>query len=470
MPDQENSALQNAIEDLLNTAREPLILLDSALRVQRATPAFYRTFLVSREETLGCSLPDLGNGQWKHPHLLQMLEAALHHNQPFQDVEVEYEFPHIGRRAMRLNGRRLLEGQPGTLLLSIEDVTDRREIAETGFRRLFETTREGILVMDVEAEVISDVNDSFLESVGLDRHHVIGKRLAELESFRALPQTPDLIQQLRVHGSVRCDDLEVRRQDGIPLTMELVANLYRLGSQAIVQFNFRDITARKEHEEVLRRSLEEKASLVREIHHRVKNNLQVIVSLMSLQAGYTKDPTAISAFEEMEGRVRAIAQIHETLYATPDLAQIEFAAYLTKLVRELVALHSRSSDAIRLDFDVQEMVLHMEQAIPLGLIANEIVLNSLKHGMIDGRGSLSVALTYLPDPDGDSNSNSLDEGCAQLEVCDHGAGLPAGFDWTQSNSMGFRLLKLLVKQLRGRVEFQSGSGLKVRIQFPLALQ
>ena len=190
------------------------------------------------------------------------------------------------------------------------------------------------------------------------------------------------------------------------------------------------------------------------------------MSLLSLQAGYTTDPKSLAAFEETEGRVRAIAHIHETLYARPDLTQIEFAAYLTNLVRELLSLHATVPDGIKLDLKAQEMVLDMEQAIPLGLIANELVLNALKHGMPEGRGELSVHLTYKLDAN--SNGRALDEGWAQLRVSDSGPGLPGEIDVPQSKSMGFRLLNLLTRQLRGRVEIAPGPGAILLVEFPLS--
>ncbi len=458
-------------EGMIETVREPLVVLDGDLRVQRATTAFYETFLVTREETQGRHLYDLGSGQWNQKRLRELLGSALFRNEPFQDYEVEQDFPHIGRRTMRLNGRRIprRESQPRTVLLAIEDVTERREVAEIRFRRLFETAKDGIMVVDSETEGVTDVNPWFLTATGYPREDVVGRKLTEVEPLSKLPQTANLMSSVKAAEFVRYDDLSLRKPDGGTISMEVVANLYNLGTQPVVQLNFRDITARKEQDEILRQSLEEKALLVREVHHRVKNNLQVIVSLLSLQAGYTKDADAISAFEEMEGRVRAIAHIHETLYATPDLAQIEFASYLTNLVQELLTLHATSKDAITLDLNVEEMVLHMEQAIPLGLIANELILNSLKHGLTNGRGKIAVSLVYCREP-GQSADVTLDEGCARLQVSDEGPGVPSDIDLSKARSMGFRLLNLLIRQLRGKVEFLPGPGAKIQIEFPLSYQ
>ena len=459
-------------EGMIETVREPLIVLDSDMRVQRATPAFYETFLVSREETDGRLLHDLGNGQWNRARLRELIGAALFRDEAFQEFEVQHDFPHIGLRTMRLNGRRIPrhDSRARTLLLAIEDVTERREVAEIRFQRLFETAKDGIVVVDAETDTVTDANPYFLQATGYARERIVSKKLRDTEPFMDLSQTAGLISLLKSREMVRYDDLPLRKRDGGTIDMELVANLYRVGTQPVVQLNLRDVTARKEQEESLRRAAEDKAVLVREIHHRVKNNLQVIVSLLSLQARYTSDPKAVEGFQEMEARVRAIAHIHETLYATPDLGQIEFASYLTNLVRELLTVHSTVQDGVALDIEVEEIVLDMEQAIPLGLIANELILNTLKHGTRNGRGRLRVRLTYKRDPGVPAKGEALDNGWAQLDVEDDGPGLQDGIELDNVQSMGFRLLNLLTKQLHGRVNFSGGPGAKVCVEFPLTVE
>jgi PAS domain S-box-containing protein len=454
---------------VIETVREPLVVLDSELRVQRATSAFYETFLLTPKEIQGRHLYELGNGQWDDPRLRELLHDTISHDTPFRDYKLERDFPHMGRRTFCLNGQAITgrESDSPQVLLAVEDVSDRPEVAELWFRRLFETAKDGIMVVDAETYIIADINPWFLSVTGFSREDVVGKKFSEAEPIRTLPQARNIMSSVKAAELVRFDDLPLRKADGSVINMELVANLYQVGTRSIAQFNFRDISVRKEEEEILRRSLEEKALLVREIHHRVKNNLQVIVSLLSLQAGYTQDPNAIAAFEEMERRVRAIARIHETLYASPDLAQIEFATYLSNLTRELLTFHQAGSDAIELDLITEEMVLQMEQAIPLGLIANELILNSLKHGLADRKGRLAVTLRYRRDANDEANQ-SLDEGWAHLQVSDDGPGLPPHIDLAHARSMGLRLLHLLVTQLRGEVEFLPGPGAHIRVDFPLA--
>ena len=175
----------------------------------------------------------------------------------------------------------------------------------------------------------------------------------------------------------------------------------------------------------------------------------------------------MAAFEETEARVRAIAKIHERLYASDDLTEVEFGAYLTHLSNELVALFATAPHAIELTLNAPEMVLHIEQAIPLGLIANELIINSLKHGLSQTSGKLDVSLSYVPDAVRPELGQNLDDGWGEIRVADTGAGLPANLDVADVPSMGFRLIKMLVRQLRGTLEIRQGPGADIVIRFPL---
>jgi two-component system CheB/CheR fusion protein len=158
-------------DSLIETVREPLVVLDTDLKVRRATKAFYETFQVSREETEGRFLYGLGNGQWNLPRLRELLTEALFRGVPFQDFELQHEFPYIGKRTVRLNGRRipLSDHESPLVLLAAEDVTARKEAAELRYLRLFETSKDGMVVLDAESGVVTDVNPYFLGLTGYSR-------------------------------------------------------------------------------------------------------------------------------------------------------------------------------------------------------------------------------------------------------------------------------------------------------------
>ncbi|MBV9222671.1 MAG: sensor histidine kinase, partial [Acidobacteriaceae bacterium] len=230
----------------------------------------------------------------------------------------------------------------------------------------------------------------------------------------------------------------------------------------------RDETERRRAEERLRASLLEKDVLLQEIHHRVKNNLQVVVSLLSLQANRMNRRDVINILNETQNRVRAIAGIHETLYSSPDLASISFSEYMNQLIRGLFSFYSVKDGDIQLKIESDDIVLDITQAIPLGLIVNELVTNALKHAFPAGRtGTVRASLCYLQEnsiPD-----TTLDEGSAVLTVEDDGIGLPAEFDVQEQESMGIYLIRILTRQLRGAIQVGQNGKTQFRVVFPLKL-
>lgn len=225
-----------------------------------------------------------------------------------------------------------------------------------------------------------------------------------------------------------------------------------------------DETQRKSAQDQLRAAVEEKNALVQEVHHRVKNNLQVISSLLSLQAERLESSQMLAVLEDTQSRVAAIAAIHEQLYASKDLSSIEFGPYLRTLVRGLFGFHSVNKERIALAVDAAEVVLNVDQAIPLGLIVNELVINALKHAFPqDGSGRIAVSLTYTPASA--PGQDPVHEDMVRLRVEDDGVGLGPDIDISQVQSMGFTLVNLLVQQLRGTLEIGRGSGLAVSVSF-----
>jgi len=218
-----------------------------------------------------------------------------------------------------------------------------------------------------------------------------------------------------------------------------------------------DITERKHAEEQIRASLAEKEVLLREVHHRVKNNLQVISSLISLQADSLTDERMRAVFNDVRDRVRTMALVHEKLYQTGNLAQLNFAEYAASLLQYLWRSHGPLAEKVQLCFLIAPIVLPIETAVPCGLILNELVGNALKHGFPNGSsGEVTVALECNPAT-----------GTACLRVRDNGVGLPAGRDWRQSGSLGLRLVHILAGQLRGTLETETGPGAKFKITFCL---
>ena len=221
----------------------------------------------------------------------------------------------------------------------------------------------------------------------------------------------------------------------------------------------RDITDHHEAEVRIKRSLAEKEVLLREIHHRVKNNMQVISSLLSMQSQYVEGEEIRRALEESRLRVRSMALVHEKLYQTTDLSSIDFADYLRGLAGKVVGAYAHGGVHIELRYDLEPLSLGLDVAVPCGLITNELISNAVKYAFPSGRaGSIRVEL-HRCEVEGLSG--------LELVVADDGVGLPEGFDLDRVASLGLRLVSQLTRhQLHGRVEFSGERGAEFRVWFP----
>jgi PAS domain S-box-containing protein len=217
-----------------------------------------------------------------------------------------------------------------------------------------------------------------------------------------------------------------------------------------------DITERKNAEMQILKALNEKEVLLREVHHRVKNNLQIITSLLTLQENDVQSPEFKEMLAEIRNRVRAMAYIHENLLESDNLELIDMAGYLSNLGVSLIQTFNIADDQLDLVLNIDKTALSIDVATAIGQIVNELVSNSLKHGLVDDRKNvLAIEL------------NCTDESQCQLVVRDNGVGLPKDFDWRNSDRLGLRLVRMLVEnQLEGRIELDSTAGCRFVITFP----
>lgn len=245
--------VQKYAESIVETIREPLIVLSPDLRVLTANRSFYGTFQVAPEETEGRFVYSLGDHAWDIPSLRKLLEEIIPQNTHFDDFEVDHEFPVIGRRTMLLNARRIYREGQGTdmLLLAFEDITDHKrseealKISETRYRRLFESAQDGILILDAETGHISDVNPFLVEMLGYSHEDFLGKKLWEIGPFKNIEASKAAFLELQRKGYVRYKDLPLETKDGRAIAVEFVSNVYLVNHHKVIQCNIRDITERK---------------------------------------------------------------------------------------------------------------------------------------------------------------------------------------------------------------------------------
>jgi PAS domain S-box-containing protein len=215
-----------------------------------------------------------------------------------------------------------------------------------------------------------------------------------------------------------------------------------------------DITQRKISEEKIKASLIEKEILLKEVHHRVKNNMQVISSMLNLQSNYIKDTKALSLFKDSQNRVKSMALIHEKLYQSKNFDQIDFEQYITVLINYLFRSFNVAGNQIKTQIDSEAVMLDITKAIPCGLILNELVSNSLKHAFPNNReGNIHLEFKKV-------NSNF------EIRYEDDGIGLPPDFDFRNTDSLGMQIVNALVKQLHGDITFVVDQGTEFRLKFP----
>jgi len=326
---------------------------------------------------------------------------------------------------------------------------------ERRFRALFEQAAVGLTQCAPNRRFLR-ANNRFQEIVGYNLEELRRMTFREITAQEDIASEERALEALR-DGAGASYELEKRyvRKDGGFVWVHLTISAVRGEEGRILYFIgvVEDITARRSAERALRDSLAEKEVLLREIHHRVKNNLQVISSLLYLQSEQLHDPAAQAMFQESRNRISSMALVHEELYSSRDLSSVPVEPYLHRLVPRLLSASSNGKDiACELVADAVQLVV--DQAIPFGLIVNELVTNALKHAFVGReRGELAVSVRRSG-------------GDIVLRVADDGVGLPEGFNPANTSTLGMQLVVQLATQLRGRLCVESGVGAVFECVFP----
>lgn len=358
----------------------------------------------------------------------------------------------------------LLTDEDGSIigtLSSGEDITERKKAeealkeSEEQYRALVETTDTGYVIIDHQGRVL-DANAEYVRLTGHENlEEIRGRSVIEWTAERDRERNAREVEKCFKERFVRNLEIDYvgRKGDVIPIEINATEVIVKGYSQIVTLC--RDITERKKAENQLKVSLREKEVLLREIHHRVKNNLAVIQSLLRIQSHHAQNAELTRMLETTQHRIRSMALAHELLYQSENLVDIDINRYLGNLLNQLISSFSFIGKRIEIRKEIQEVQLGIDTAVPLGFILTELISNCYKHAFPKSRYGVIDVSVRCP---GDKK--------LELVVKDDGVGIPEGMDFEESSSLGYQLIRIFVKQLNGEIEIFRQEGTEVRINFP----
>lgn len=405
-----------------------------------------------------------------HPNDLERVETALFDalaGGPAFSMEFDIVLPSGELRKIKADAIVVRDevGKPRHMIGTNLDITELRQAeeslraSEARFRSIFEHAPIGMAIVSLEGRWLS-VNNATCRIIGYDKQELEQNTSLQDVTFPAdLAKELVFIEQLKA-GLIPSYQLEKRyvHKDGKIVWALLTVTLLRDETDAPLYFikQIMNITERIQSAARLQATLAEKDVLLKEVYHRVKNNLQVISSLFNLQLRLLPEGQARTALKESADRVRAMALVHEKLYQSSDLSSIALDGYIQDLSRQLAAASGLAERGISLTTELEPVEIGLELAVPLGLLLNELVSNSIKHGFPDGRpGNILIRLAHL----------SADARTVALEVRDNGVGLPPDIDVYASPSLGLKLVGTLSAQINARFLLDSHDGTVARLVF-----
>ncbi|PKA03101.1 sensor histidine kinase, partial [Leptospira ellisii] len=335
----------------------------------------------------------------------------------------------------------------------IHDVTDRnlaleaKALSERKYKNLIELAADAIVLLN-SSGTIEEANQMSSELTGYSRERMIGMSVYEIIDSENLMELP--LNLSFEEGTTLIRERVIRKSDGAKVPVEINAVRLEQGKLLAV---VRDITERKLAQKRMEDTLQEKELMLKEIHHRVKNNLQIVSSLLSFHSEINEDEVLQKILKECELRVKSMALVHEELYRSDDLAQVDLKNYSLSLASNLLSIYGRSS-GVRIHNFETSFLISIDRAIPIGLILNELLANSLKYAFAEAeKGEIFLNLTE-------------EDGTLHLEYRDTGN----GFDWEDArkrqSGLGLKLIEMLSLQLHAKLSFRSEKGFYFRMSFP----
>jgi PAS domain S-box-containing protein len=437
---------------LLNTVGDALFMVDQKSgRILDCNAASEKMYGYSREEMLSQRVVDLSSEPYA---------TSLDTANPPPRIHLRYHcrrdgtvFPvEISNGAYTVGGRTVI-------ISSIRDITKRiqnEELLQQTTRRnavILETAIEGFYILDEKGR-ITDANASLCRMLKYTPDEIKSLVIGDIDAMMSHEEIMTAMADLS--GDPVFFETRQRRKDNVVIDVEVRAQRVEIEGQRMVFCSARNITERKRAREALETSLHEKEVLLKEVHHRVKNNLQIISSLLSLQSRQVKDPSDLVLFTESQNRVRTMALIHERLYRSGDLTHVGMKDYVESLTSALVQSNGAAAPGCEVAVEVipANLTFDISMCVPTGLVVTELVTNALKYAFPGGRsGKVIVHLEQDI------------AGVYRLSVADNGVGLQSGIDYRNTSTLGMQLVLSLAEQLGGTVTLDRSMGTKFTVTF-----
>jgi len=338
------------------------------------------------------------------------------------------------------------------------DITGRKHAevkvqnSETRYRRLFESTKVGVLILDAVTGKIVDVNPFLIELIGFSYEELSGKELWEIGVFKNIAASKEAFLELQNKEYIRFEDMPLETKDGRSIDVEFISSIYLVEDKKVIQCNIRDITDRKIAELTVQNLLHEKEIILKEGHHRVKNNMNTISGLLSLQANDQENAEIKNTLLDSAGRVRSMMVLYDKLYRSEINSSLSIKEYLPSLIDEIVGIFPKNT-LVKIETSMDDITLTAGTLSSLGIIINELITNSMKYAF-SGRNDGIITVTAVQD------GNRV-----SIIFEDNGCGLPESVTFENSTGFGMQLVGMLVGQINGTINIVREHGTRFIIEF-----
>ncbi|WP_155312482.1 PAS domain S-box protein [Desulfosarcina ovata] len=470
--DQYLRSSRHNLKTLFESIDDFLFILDDTGRIIKTNPAVESRLGYASDELIGMDVTQVypqnsQNGSHAAVRQTPISSATFHPNSIMRPDD--HLMPRAGQAIpveTKIN-QGIWDGKPAFFAIS-RDITLRlkaeeaKRISEERLMAAIDAIDEGFVIFDKNDRLVM-CNNKFLDIYKVSADMI--KPGAKFEDF--IRKGAYRGQYLDAEGDVEnwvTEQMVTHRCGGENFEQRIYGDRWiriaerKMEDGSMVGFRV-DVTDIKRSEDLLRNALMEKEILLKEIHHRVKNNLAVISSMLNLQIKNNANKVVQESLKESRSRVRSMALIHETLHQANNLSAVRLRDYISKLIRDLLSVYEHFSDQFSIEYDIEDVYLDINQAVYCGIIINELVTNSLKYAFADNeRGIIRISAKTQPNHE------------IELSVKDNGAGLPPGFNWEKTRTLGMRLISLMVEQLHGSMKASHQGGLKTVIRWKSSLQ